>query len=243
MRTDLIRELEHHRAMALADRTPQAISPRLLMSWIHHDNMLEGRMFHPGEISEAFKGKDAGCDAYLQPLMKRIREYRDVIEYIWRKSYEGPSAVSLETLKRIHKMLTPSGKDRGGLYRKTSPVHRDYYQRICAPEKIPYHLKKLFEFIEEGCQDAPDPVEFAAQVHHRLMFIYPFRRNPGMTARLFTNLLLLAQGYPPAILSAHARQSYYRALDHAETDEITQIYHDAVSHLLDKSGGLYLIRS
>jgi hypothetical protein len=60
----------------------------------------------------------------------------------------GPRAVNLENLKLINRMLNPDPADRGGLYRQTSPVHRDYYQRICPADKVTYHLRKLFEQVE-----------------------------------------------------------------------------------------------
>ncbi|MCA9537342.1 MAG: Fic family protein [Myxococcales bacterium] len=213
------------------------ISPRLLLSWIHHDNMLEGRLFRPAEIVQALRAEDDHLDRYLHPLMRKIRRYRDAIDFTWGLAHEGADAVSLEGLKDIHRQLTPSPKDRGGLYRRTSPVHRDYFQRICSADKVPYYLRKLFEQIRDECDNACDPVTFAADVHHKLMFIYPFRRNPGTSARLFTNLLLLSRGYPPAIVPAHQRDAYYEALNHPDSSKLAVIFGDAVALLLERSGG------
>ena len=72
--------------------------------------------------------------------------------------------------------------------------------------------------------DARDPVQFAAIVHHRPMHAYPFRRNPGTTIRLFTNLLLLSRGYPPAIIPSNKRDAYYRALNHPEPWTLGQVF-------------------
>jgi|JI10StandDraft_1071094.scaffolds.fasta_scaffold282718_2 Fic family protein len=236
--TEFIRALEHHRAHTLARRQPQAdpLSDQVVVSWIHHDNMLEGRLFRPEEVLDALVGEDGTMDRYLHPLMEEIRRYRDAIRLVWELAHGGDDAVNLESLKAIHRILTPRSKDRGGLYRQTSPVHRDYYQPICTADKVPYHLRKLFEFIRSECDEACDPVSFAAEVHHRLMFIYPFRRNPGTTARLFTNLLLLSRGYPPAIVSSHVRQEYYNALAAPDGGDLTRIFRDSVGVFLSGSG-------
>ncbi len=241
--TEFIRALEHHRAQTLAARPrPEAVSDRMMLSWIHHDNMLEGRLFRPEEIAQALEENDEGLDRYLHPLMRRIRHYRDAVQFIWSRAHEGLPAVSIDNLKTIHRMLTPDTRDRGGLYRRTSPVHRDYFQRICAAEKVPYHLRKLFEQVRSECDDACDPVVFAATVHQRLMYIYPFRRNPGTTARLLTNLLLLSRGYPPAIIPAHKRSDYYKSLTDSEPHRLADIFREAVERLLDQDEGSLFTR-
>lgn len=236
--TEFIRALEHHRATVLARRQPEpeTLSPRLLLSWIHHDNMLEGTLYRPEEIAQALTGEDGSLDRYLHPLMRRIRRYRDTILFAYSRAHEGMEAVNADNLKTIHRMLTPDPRDRGGLYRRNSPVHRDYYQQICAAEKVPYHLRKLFDQLPTECDDACDPASLAASVHHRLMFVYPFRRNPGTTARLFTNLMLIARGYPPAIIPAHDRAEYYEALDAPEPFPLAAIYRRAISSFLEERG-------
>jgi Fic family protein len=210
------------------------------MSWIHHDNMLEGRLFRPEEVLDALVGEDGTMDRYLHPLMEEIRRYRDAIRLVWELAHGGDDAVNLESLKAIHRILTPRSKDRGGLYRQTSPVHRDYYQPICTADKVPYHLRKLFEFIRSECDEACDPVSFAAEVHHRLMFIYPFRRNPGTTARLFTNLLLMSRGYPPAIIPGNLRSEYYEALYSNEPADLARIFRISVQGFMRDQGGRVL---
>lgn len=233
--TEFIRALELHRTRYAAAEPPvnPPLEPSVLAAWIHHDNMLEGTLFRTEEIQVALAGKDREHDPYLVPLLTSIRRYRDAVEFIWQAATTGRAAVSLGNLKAIHKLLTNDPKDKGGQYRRTSPVHRDYYQRICAAEKVPYHLRKLFDYIEAECDEACDPVLFAADVHRQLMEIYPFRRNPGTTARLFTNLLLLSRGYPPAIVPGGRRREYYDALCKPDAAALGGLYREAVSLYLD----------
>lgn len=230
-----IRALEEHRSRrAVQPLEARPLSDELLATWIHHDSMVEGRLFRRDEIVVALAEDDQSLDRYLHPLMKDIRRYRDAVRFIYDRAASGQSAVRIENLKAIHRMLTPRAKDRGGQYRLTSPVHRDYFQTICPADKVSYHLRKLFEQIREECDTACDPVAFAAAVHHRLMHIYPFRRNPGTTARLFTNLLLLSRGYPPAIIPAAMRQEYYHALRKPDPTDLARIYSRVVAAFLQR---------
>lgn len=236
--TEFIRALEHHRAKTLASRTPEpeTLSEQVIVSWIHHDNMVEGQLFKPAEVAAALADQDEELDRYLLPLMRSIRRYRDVIHFVWSRAHEGTDAVNVENLKAIHRMQTPDPRDRGGLYRRTSPVHRAYYQKICAAEKVPYHLRKAFEDLRSALADPTDPVAVAAEFHHRLMFIYPFRRNPGTTVRLFTNLLLLSLGYPPVIIPAHSRAAYYNALCRPDSSDLANLFRESISVFLGGRG-------
>lgn len=237
MGPEFLRAIETHRVRTLARRPgPETLSRRLLASWIHHDNMLEGRLFSPAEVLQALDEDDDAVERYLHPLMEEIRRYRDAIRFVWARAHDGPGAVNADNLKAIHRILTPNPADRGGLYRRTSPVHRDYYQRICSAEKVPYQLRRLFDLVAAEYDEALDPVAFAAEFHLRLMHIYPFRRNPGTTCRLFTNLLLLSRGYPPVIIPGGLRAEYYEALCAPDASDLAQLFHGAVRGFLQEMG-------
>lgn len=234
MGPEFLRAIESHRVRTLARRRPgpEALSRRLLASWIYHDNMLEGRLFSPTEVFQALDEEDDALDRYLHPLMQEIRRYGDAIRFVWARAHEGPAAFHVDNLRTVHRMLTPNPEDRGGQYRETSPVHRDYYQRICTADKVPYHLRRIIDQARAEYDEALDPVGYAADVHHRLMFVYPFRRNPGTTVRLFTNLLLLSRGYPPVIVPAGLRSEYYEALCREDSSDLQKLFRSTVAGFL-----------
>lgn len=232
--SDLIHELELYR-IAHPPLSPIELPQEAIAAWTHHDNMLEGRIFHPQEIQAAFQNNDAQYEAYLSPLLASIRAYREAIEYTWQQGTRvGPAALSINTLKHTHRLITRDPKDKGGQYRRTSPVHRDYYQRICAAERIAPSLKKLIEHIEQNFDQAFDPILFVADVHRQLMEIYPFRRNPGLVGRLWTNLLLLSRGYPPAILPGLKRRDYYDALCQPDAEALAVLYREGIRRFLER---------
>ena len=49
--------------------------------------------------------------------------------------------------------------------------------------------------------------------HHKLVYIHPFFDGNGRTVRLAMNLLLMREGFPPAIILKNDRKKYYDALN------------------------------
>lgn len=239
----LIQSLERHRAEIIqcerkfSDELPLP----LLISWIHHDNMLEGIMYRPAEIAQALRNEDKLMPRYLHPVMAEIRRYADAIRMVVRWSHRRNEVVTVATLRRLHKMLTHDVRDWPGEYRKTSPVHRDYFQGICAPTKIRELLDQSLRSALQGIDTAFDPVSFVAEIHHQLMHVYPYRRNPGTTLRLFTNLFLMSRGYPPVILQAHQRDAYYKALDARTSDQLGDLFAAAMDAYLSSQQMLRLV--
>lgn len=242
-RPTLIRSLERHRASIVSNQrnASEALSVPLLISWIHHDNMLEGVRFRPEEIAQALLKKDEQLPRYLHPLMEEIRRYEQAIKLVVRWSKRDTEVVTPSTLRRIHKLLTVDSRDWPGEYRKTSPVHRDYFQDICAPGRIPEMLDQVLRSALSGIDSACDPVAFVADVHHRLMHVYPYRRNPGTTLRLLTNLLLMSRGYPPVILQAHQRDAYYHALASRSSTDLAELFASAMDAYLSAQTTLRLV--
>ena len=80
------------------------------------------------------------------------------------------------------------------------------------------------------------PVERAVLAHFRLVHVHPFIDGNGRTARLLMNLILMRQGYPPAIVRVDERPSYYDTLDAAhagDTGPFIQLIAQAVDRSLD----------
>lgn len=239
----LIQSLERHRA-AIKQRTQEAdlkLSDAFLISWIHHDNMLEGVMYRPQEIAMALSKRDRDLPKYLEPLMEEIRRYSKAIAFVVKSAGRNCEVATSATLRKLHLMLTWDPKDWPGQYRKTSPVHRDYYQAICGPSKIPELLERTLRTCIQGVDGACDPIAHIAEMHHRLMHVYPYRRNPGTTLRLFTNLFLISRGYPPIILQAHQRDQYYKSLAQSKSDGLAELFAVSMSSYLDGRQSAYRV--
>lgn len=101
-------------------------------------------------------------------------------------------------------------KMHGLFYRNIEPEYAGRYRDVrvlitgsqypvAAPEKIQKEMDGLFAWVQKE-RGGYHPVEFAAQLHKRFVFIHPFKNGNGRVARLLMNLALIQDGYLPAIV-------------------------------------------
>lgn len=205
---------------------------KLDIGWIYHDNALEGVVLTYGEIKEAIERKMIS-DVSLVSIYEEIRNYKAGIDFARETARahapqrKKRGLVSVELIKQLHEVLTPEDKAKGNPYRKDNPLHRTYFHEIATPDKIPVKMRKLCEWLDDEGTETLHPVVRAAGAHHRLMAIYPWAKNSGKVARLLMNLLLLRDGYPPAVIHSIERQRYYDSL-RAENGTLTGLVLDAL---------------
>jgi Fic family protein len=115
----------------------------------------------------------------------------------------------LEIHKRVLGYCDPieSGKFR---------EHQVYVGKFIPPG--PQLVKPLMdEFIEwinsNQLLSEAHPVQIAALVHYKFVYIHPFYDGNGRTGRLLMNLILMKYGYPPVIIRKHQRLEYYEYLE------------------------------
>jgi Fic family protein len=205
-KVERLRELEARTpAAALADyRT------RLEMSWIHHDSAIEGIVYEPAELNAALSNAPVTDNALL-PAYDEIRQFKAGIELIRKLAADKKAVVDLELIKQIYVTLAPDEPE--GKFRKDMPLHRLYFHEIATPDKIPLKMRALLQWLEsDDTQRTMHQTRIAARSHYMFLQAYPYPKHSGKVARLMMNLMLLREGYPPAILHATDRQRYYDAL-------------------------------
>lgn len=213
-----------HRLEALRDKrhaAPAAIvadfDDKLDVSWIYHDSALEGVVLSYSELKAAIDKKIIS-DVTLIPSYEEIKNHKAAIEWVRQfaaqiaQAKKKKGTITADTLKQLYALVTPEEVAKGLPYRKDNPLHRLYFHEISPPAQIAARMKKLVEWLDEEETQHLHPVDRAARAHYRFMSIYPYPKNSGKTARLFMNLLLLRDGYPPAIIHSIDRQRYYDVL-------------------------------
>ena len=83
------------------------------------------------------------------------------------------------------------------------------------------------------------PVEIAAEAHYRLVTIHPFIDGNGRTARLLMNLILLQNGYPPALIRTRDRVPYLKSLEKAQLGGSNEDYLKIISRSVERSFAIY----
>ena len=182
------------------------------MSWIYHENILDGVALTPEEIKEALSS-DLTRDISLVSIFRRIRNYKKCIDFVRDKAVSDDPRVDVEAIKELHSILVAGSDITPGKYRRNSPVHRAYYQQICAPGRVPYHLGQIVDYINAGIGNSHmHPLEHAAHVHHRFMHAYPFSSISGVVGRFLVNMILMRHQMIPIVIHCQERQKYYHAI-------------------------------
>jgi len=198
-----------------SDDFRSAYEENFLMSWIHHDSALEGVVYTYEELRTAVNPNVSVVpDSSLQSVCEEIRRHKAAIEVVRELGERKRQPATLDQLKRIFLTLHPEEGDLKTVrYRKEIPQHRMYFHEYAAPDKIPYKVRQIFDWLNgPEPKKLKSPLRVAGRVHYDLIRIFPFAKDSGKVARLFMNMLLLRADYPPAILHSTERQRYYEAL-------------------------------
>jgi Fic family protein len=222
---------------------------RLDVSWIFHDNALEGVVLSYSELKAAIDHRIIS-DVTLIPMYEEVRNHKLAVDFV-REAHTAkkPIPVDLELVRKLYALLTPEAAAKGYPYRRENPLHRLYYHEIAAPEKISYKMRKLGEWLESDEFLDLHPITRATKAHLRVLTTYPWTKNSGKVARLLMNFMLIRQGYLPAVIHSIERQRYYEALRYENEGLLNLVVEslensiETTNKFLDELNGLRMRRA
>lgn len=185
---------------------------RFELSWIYHENALEGIVVTHAELVSALKGRPIAPDTYCA-----IRNLKRGIDGVRSASAsDAAPTISLDFVNHVHGVLGEGVHNyESGRYRKFIPLHRTYFHDIAQPASIAPRVNRLMDWAAANDPDDEEAVSFAAHLHHEFMSIFPYPKNSGKVGRLLVNYVLMRHGYVPVIFHASERQRYYETLRHS----------------------------
>jgi Fic family protein len=186
---------------------------RYELSWLYHENALEGVVYTGQELATALDNPPL-ADATFVSALHEIQNHKIAIDLVREEATAKKLRVNLTLVKKLYETLGAGLEGRSvAEFRKDMPLHRAYFHEIAQPAKIPVLLQKALESCDSADFRNAHPVQRAAKLHHAFMQVYPFTENSGRVARLLANLVLLQAGYRvPVIIHATDRQRYYESL-------------------------------
>jgi Fic family protein len=185
---------------------------RYELSWLYHENALEGVVYTGQELATALLNQPL-ADATFVGALHEIRNHKLAIDLVREEARSKKLRVNLTLVKKLYETLG-AGTDRSvAELRKDMPLHRAYFHDIAQPAKIPALLQKVLDSCDSAEFRNAHPIQRATRLHHGFMQVFPFTENSGRVARLLANLVLLQAGYRlPCIIHATDRQRYYESL-------------------------------
>ena len=204
---------------------------KLDISWIYHDHGLEGVVLQVQEIAVALNQKVISDNTFL-PTYQEIKNCHQAI-LLLREVMESPKRekITRDLLQRCYGLLSQRlrGVPEGDGVRQDDNRYGAYYHRCCPYQEVDAALDACLKEINQMTPDEMHPIVMAARAHGKLMQIMPYGRFSGRIARWVSNLLLMREGFPPAILHTAERARYYEALAQEDEAELLVFFTEAVN--------------
>jgi len=172
---------------------------------------------------------------------KSLREHLEVKNHPRAMKYLEKMtrrALREEDVLLLHEIIIKGIDDEAGRFRAAEV-------RIAGADFMPppaYEVQHLIGKLVDWCNLNPDelrPIELAAILHHRFVWIHPFHDGNGRVARLLMNLALTRSGYPIAVILNVDRNKYYDTLKKADDGDPTSFV-NFVASAVERSLDLYL---
>ena len=177
-------------------------------------NALEGNSLTESETKVVIED---GLTIEGKPLRDHYEAVGHAKAYDYIYNITEKKALSEEDILSLHRLFYQQiDVEKAGYYRNVKVYISGSRYAVTAVSKIPAEMQKLVKWYNEN-EKKLHPVELAATLHQRFVFIHPFVDGNGRVARLLMNLALLRNGYTIAIIPAILRHEYIYSLETAHT--------------------------
>lgn len=139
----------------------------------------------------------------------------------------------------IHKAILAKIDDTNAGRYRTVPV-RVAGSTVVMPNamKVPDLMSGFVKWLNQTNVD--HPIKISADAHYKLVSIHPFVDGNGRTARLLMNLLLMQNGYPPALIRKEDRRRYINSIEKAQLGGGLNDYYEVIYEAVERSLDIYL---
>jgi excisionase family DNA binding protein len=226
------RRLDAHRP--LTSSTVRKVQREMELEYIFNSNAIEGNTI---KLRETQLILERGLTIQGRSLREHleVRNHPRAIKYVERMTRR---ALREQDILVLHQIIMKGIDDEAGRFR-TAEVRIAGAEFIPPPAyEIPHLIRKLVDWSNRD-PDELRPIELAAILHHRLVWIHPFHDGNGRVARLLMNLVLIRSGYPIAVILNVDRSKYYDTLKKADNGDPTSFV-NFVASAVERSLELYL---
>ncbi|MDC3414493.1 Fic family protein [Terrihalobacillus insolitus] len=236
--TKLKKELDDRRP--LSKNVIQNLRETIRILWTYHSNAIEGNTLSLVETKIVLEEGITIGGTTLREHFEAINhaEAIDYVEDLVKKEIN----LTENVLKDIHRLILRNiDVSNAGKYRNNDVYIKGSQHIPPQPYLIGPQMEDLFLWYSKN-KGTMHPVELAARFHFKFVYIHPFIDGNGRTARLLMNLILMQNGYPPAIIKVDLEQrvKYYKALEKASVDNNVEEFIQFVIDNVEESLRMYL---
>lgn len=205
----------------------------------YNSNAIEGNSLTLKETAWVIKD---GLTIKGKPLKDHLeaRDHYDALDYLYELvGKDSIMTISESLVRNLHKLVVrETESEEAGNYRKTNVLITGSDHLPPDSGEVPLAMNDLITWARDNVRGL-HPVEFAALLHHRLVYIHPFVDGNGRTARLAMNLVLMNRGYPLVVILKNDRRKYYRVLAQADRGHLFPLVR-FVAQAVERSLNIYL---
>lgn len=208
----------------LEESVLKKINYRFRLDWNYYSNRMEGGTLTKSETRTVMIGNITVEGKPIKDVMEMSGHDKVVLEVI--RIGKNEKRLSEKRIKEIHKAIMHEDdgdkkKYLGEWKRIANEIINYKNEKIVfvAPEEVADEMHKLLNETNAALDkffnnptESKHPVLIASEFHIRYVSIHPFYDGNGRTARIFTNLLLIACGLPVIIIKDEHKENYHRLL-------------------------------
>ncbi|MBM3514030.1 MAG: MerR family transcriptional regulator [Alphaproteobacteria bacterium] len=239
-RSSLLEMIDRRRAELDRTRGTQARAEQQLEGWFTVEltftsNAIEGNTLTRRETATVIE-KGLGVAGKTLREHLEAANHAKALAYVRGLARRKPARLSEADILDVHRVIMTGIDDaNAGRYRSVPVRISGAAVVLPNPRKVPDLMAQFVAWLEHfpakwasgspkemrpnkelGGRLSEHPVSFAAEAHYRFVSIHPFVDGNGRTGRLLMNLILMASGYPPAIIRKADRIAYLAALETAQ---------------------------
>jgi excisionase family DNA binding protein len=176
---------------------------------------------------------------------KSLAEHQEAInhaeafDFIQTLKTKTRQKLTAQDILQIHSIILNKIDDiNKGRYRTVAVRLRGSETILPNALKVPELMEEFLAFLQNESSD--NPIKIAIEAHFKLVSIHPFVDGNGRTSRLLMNLLLMQEGYPPAIIRKEDRDAYLTSLEKGQTKNDLNDYYTLMFEAIDRSLDIYL---
>ncbi len=182
----------------------------------YSSNALEGNTLTESETKVLLED---GLTVGGKPLRDTFEALGHAKAYDFMFSLLGKRKITEADILTMHELFySDIDGAAAGVYRRSRVIITGSNYAVCKATEIPEKMQELIEWTNERRNDY-HPVEFAALLHKKFVFIHPFIDGNGRLARLLMNTALIQSGYLLAIIPPILRHEYIALLEKAHEDD------------------------
>lgn len=219
----------------------------------HHSTAMEGNTMVLRQVRTLLEQGRAVGDKELREYLE-IEAYARTAKWVYAQAVESSDwssrdLINLTELRQIHNLVVgpvwqhapPPGlqpEEGPGAFRRhdVEPLASGF--RPIPWPQVPAHITDWLTVANAQPPEARHPIVHLAHLHASLEQIHPFRDGNGRVGRLILNLMLVRNGYPPAIIYKVDRSKYLQALRRFDRQgdplALAELLARAVKHSIDR---------